>query len=283
MKFTRTCLTMTLIACASVANAEEAKNLLFFGNSFTQSGGGVQRIIRDIAVSAGHPRPYVFSQAIGGVTLEYHLANSTSVITSGIAPGDHWDNVVLQEYSTRPTFNPNYGNVPAFLAAADGLYQATLNHSPDAQAVMFETWARGPGHFFYPTEWPDPATMQSELRTNYHLCVDNLNADYGPGSAKYAPVGDGFENGSFDLSLYAGDIYHASNRGALLISLILYGTIYDDMTTSDIDLTAIAAGLGLGQADIDIVTTIADETLVPAPGAVAMLVLGGAAASRRRR
>jgi hypothetical protein len=283
MKLVQSIVVLSLGGLALAAHAEEPKSLLFFGNSFTASGGGVHRIVRDIAVAAGRPRPHVFGQAIGGVTLEYHLANSTSVITSGIPAGDTWDHVILQEYSTRPTFHPSFGNVPAFLAAADGLYQAVLNHSPEAKAVMFETWARGPGHSYYPNEWPDPATMQGELRTNYLACVDNLNGLHGAGSAEYAPVGDAFENGEFDLGLYGGDIYHASNRGALLISLVLYGTIYDDVTTSDIDLTAIAAGLGLGQADIAIVTEIADRTLVPAPSALAPLALGGLFAARRRR
>ena len=96
-------------------------------------------------------------------------------------------------------------------------------------------------------------------------------------------MGDAFELGSFDVGLYGGDLYHASNRGALLISLVLYGTIYDDVTTSDIDLTEIATGLGLDAADIAIVTDLADRTLVPAPGALAPLAMGGLVATRRRR
>ena len=271
-----------LVGVAS-GGVEEPKNLLFYGNSFTGSGGGVHRIVRDIAVAAGHARPHIYGQVVGGQTLQYHLDNWTSVITSGIPQGEAWDHVVMQEFSTRPTFHPTFGDVPAFLSASDGLYQAVLDHSPDAQAVMFETWARGPGHSYYPNQWPDPATMQSELRTNYHLAVDNLNTNHGEGSAEYAAVGDAFEAGNFDLSLYGGDIYHASNRGALLISLVLYGTIYDDMTTTDIDLTGVAAGLGLDEADIAFATDLADQVLVPAPSAVLPLVLGGAIATRRRR
>ena len=76
---------------------------------------------------------------------------------------------------------------------------------------------------------------------------------------------------------------NASNRGALLISLVLYGTIYDDMTTTDIDLTGVAAGLGLDEADIAFATDLADQVLVPAPSALMPLVLGGAIATRRRR
>lgn len=284
MKTRHTVFAMAAIGLiGATASGEDPKNLLFFGNSFTAAAGGVHRIVQNIAVSAGHPVPYVYGQAIGGVTLQYHLTNSTGVITSGIAPGGHWDNVILQEYSTVPTFHPTFGNVPSFLSAANGLYQAVLNHSPAAKAVMFETWARGPGHSYYPTQWPTPAAMQSELRINYHTCVDNLNTLHGAGSAAYAPVGDAFEAGNFDLGLYSGDIYHESNRVALLVSLVLYGRVYADTTTSDINLSAVAATLGLGAADISFTTALADQVLVPAPSALALLVMGGLLACQRRR
>ena len=273
---------LTLTAGAAGGD-EEPKNLLFFGNSFTGSGGGVHRIVQDIAEAAGHARPHVYGQVIGGVSLRYHLDNSTAVITNGIPPGRNWDNVIMQEFSTRPTTHPTLGNPQAFFDASAALYQQVLNHSSEAKAVLFETWARAPGHEFYPGIWNVPAEMQKELRTNYNIANDNLNAAHGAGASEVAWVGDAFELGSFDVGLYGGDLYHASNRGALLISLVLYGTIYDDVTTSDIDLTEIATGLGLDAADIAIVTDLADRTLVPAPGALAPLAMGGLVATRRRR
>jgi|GEM_PF-1442990 len=277
----RTPTTLAAIAiAASAARAENPKNLLFVGNSFTGSGGGVHLLVQDIATAAGHPTPYVFGRVIGGQTLEWHLATGTYVIDSEIPAGQHWDAVVLQEYSTRPTSHPTDGNVPAFLAAAEGWYQTVLDHSPAAEAVLFETWARAPGNSVYPTYWPGPSFMQSELHDNYNLCRDLLGA---LGTAEVAPVGDAFELGSFDLSLYGGDLYHASNRGALLMSLVIYGTIYDDTTTSDIDLTDIASGLGLGQTDIDFATDLADRILVPSPAGASLFLALGLVAPRRRR
>lgn len=266
------------------ARAEDPKNIIFFGNSFTQSGGGVQLIVKNIAVAAGHPSPYVISTAVGGTNLDYHNSFSTSSITSAIPPGWQWDAAVIQEYSTRPTTVAAVGgNVPAFLAATNTLYQSVKNHSPNAKAVMFETWARGPTHSYYPTHFPGPADMQAQLRTSYQTAVSNLNATHGPGTARFAPVGDAFEDANFDLGLYSGDIYHASNKGALLISLVIYGTVYQDQTTSDINLNAIGAGLGLSAHDVAYVSALADGALVPAPSSLAALALGGLLAGQRRR
>ncbi len=269
------------MSLAAFAQAEDAKSILFYGNSFTQSGGGVHRIVRGIAIAAGHPTPHVFSRAVGGQTLQYHLDTGTSVITSGIQPGGQWDAVVLQEFSTRPTTHPTNGNVPGFYSAAAGLYQAVLDHSPDAQAVLFETWARAPGNSVYPNIWADPAEMQAEVRMYYNEANDTVLSPMG--FSEVAPVGDAFEAGGFDTSLYGSDLYHASNRGALLIGLVLYGTIYDDATLSDIDLSGISSGLGLTAADEQFVVGLAEAVLVPAPAGMSVILGMGVFAARRRR
>jgi len=276
---TRHLIAALALTTAATANAEP-KNLLFYGNSFTGSGGGVHLLVRDIATGAGEETPHVFGRVVGGQTLQFHLDTGTSVITSGIMPGENWDAVVLQEYSTRPTTHPSDGNVPGFLSAAQGLYQAVQSHSPDAQAVLFETWARGPGNSVYPGIWSEPAEMQAELRDNYNLANSVLN---GIGTSEVAPVGDAFENAGFNLDLYAGDIYHASNKGALVISLVIYGTIYDDTTLTDIDLSAVSSRLGLSTADVNDAIIHAESVLIPAPVSGTIMLGLGCLAMRRRR
>lgn len=270
---------LSLAVLASAASAEH-KNLLFYGNSFTGSGGGVHLLVRDIATLAGHETPHVYGRVVGGQTLEYHLATGTSVITSGIPQGQQWDAVVLQEYSTRPTTHPSDGDVPAFLSSAQGLYQAVLDHSAGAQAVLFETWARAPGHSVYPGIWDEPAEMQSELRTNYALAQAQLNP---MGFAEVASVGDAFEAGGFDVSLYGGDLYHASNTGAMVAALVLYGTIYDDANTSAIDLSVFGSRLGLSNNQLALAAQLADSVLVPAPAGFSLLLGIGLVGARRRR
>ena len=268
------------LSIASMAQATGKKYLLFYGNSFSQSGGGVHLLVRDIATGAGHETPHVFGQLVGGQSLEYHYNTGTSVITSGVPPMEQWDAVVMQEYSTRPTTHPTDGNVPAFYSASQNLYQSVLDHSPNAQAVLFETWARAPGHFVYPGIWSEPAAMQAELRMYYDLADGMLDS---MGTSEVAPVGDAFEAGGFDTSLYGGDLYHASNTGALAISLVLYGTIYDDTSVDDIDLSVVTTRLGLNQDQIDFAVGIANSVLVPAPASVSLMLAGGMLATRRRR
>lgn len=275
---------VAVVLFARAMLAEDAKSIIFFGNSFTMSGNGLQHIVRDVATAAGHPAPYVVAVASGGMTVEQHAIVAPITVATSIPPGSHWDFAVIQEFSTRPTSVADVGgNVPAFLSASTSLFQTVRSHSPGAQGVMFETWARGSSHEYYPTYWPGPEAMQAELRANYLTAVDNLNAAFGPEAALFAPVGDAFEEGNFDLSLYSGDIYHASNKGALLAALVIYATVYQDPTTSDIPLTSIGASLALSPADVAQVATWADRVLVPAPSVIAVFGLSGLLAVRRRR
>ena len=86
-------------------------------------------------------------------------------------------------------------------------------------------------------------------------------------------MGDAWENAGFALNLYGTDIYHAQNRGTLLTALVLYGVIYQDSTTSDIDLTGVLTNLNarISPADARYITTsqaafltsTVDATLMP--------------------
>ena len=285
-----------LLAPATFARgAEEPKKILFFGNSFTIGNGGngfVPTIVRDVASAAGRPTPSVHAQAVGGRRLDDHIAEvnadgQSSVIRSSLSPGAKWDFTILQEFSTKPTTHRADGNPADFRADADTLFGLVRGHSPAVKGVLFETWARGHGHSFYTGGTPEfpggPTQMQGQLRTNYGLARDDLNAEYGVGSAGVAPVGDGFEYGNFS-NLYNSDIYHANNRGSLLAGLILYSTIYGD-DVRDINLTSVASGLGLTSGDAAQLANWADATTgVPEPAAVGLLAAcAPLLLSRRRR
>ena len=96
-------------------------------------------------------------------------------------------------------------------------------------------------------------------------------------------LGDAFEAANFDLSFYGGDIYHSNNKGGLMISLVLYGTIYDDINVTDIDLSGVGAQLGLTETEIEEAAMYAQIALVPAPGALGLLAGAGLIGVRRRR
>ncbi len=280
----------TNLILLSKARAVDPKYLLFYGNSFTNACCGatgslrpMPTVVAEIAQAAGHPKPYVKNAAVNGQSMQWHVDNNTFAITSGI-PGQHWSNVVLQDFSTQPT---HIGNLALHLSSTTAMYNLVAAHSPNVVPVLFETWARGPGHSFYTGVNPSfpggPVQMQQELRDGYHMAVDNINSMVGSNLAKYAPAGDAWENAGFPLNFYASDIYHANNRGMLLNALIMYGTIYDDRTTSDINLSAILATLNVSAADGQFLQSLADATLVPEPTTLAMVGFGVLLMTRRRR
>lgn len=271
----RIALLITVLACVGAA-AAAPYNLLFYGNSFTLGQGStrsVPALVKDIAVAAGHESPYVVNASIGGWSLAQHLASNTSAITTAIAPGQRWNYVVLQDFSTQPT---HIGSLPTHLGSYAALFQKVRDHSPAALAIGFETWARAPGHDYYAGPNPlfpgGPAQMQQEVRDGYNQSSANVNALHGPGTSRVAPVGDAWENANWQ-SLHAADLYHAQNRGTLLAALVIYGTIYNDPTVTDIDLTPVLGSLSLSAADGQFLTTIADATLPEPAGALLVVAL----------
>ncbi len=255
----------------TTAAAEEPKNLLFYGNSFTigigsaeaEAFGGVPEVVRQLAIARGFPPPRVENAAVSGQSLAWHLANNTGVITNPLdfaeVPDFQWDAVILQEFSTRPT---HIGDPAAFRADALALFGLVRSHSSAARAVLYETWARGPGHEFYsgsPPLFPGgPAQMQQQLRDNYELARQHLVTAFGPGSAVVARVGDAWEATGWN-NLHADDLHHANTRGTYLAGLVLFGTIYDQRTT--VGLPKLFAGLTAAEAAA--LQAVADQFLPP--------------------
>lgn len=269
---------VSLLVIGTAIATEQPKNLLFYGNSFTIAvGSGASRsvnaLVKDIAVAAGHPEPFVHSAAVAGQSLKWHLENNRGPIHNTLPEGEFWDGVVLQDYSTRPTVT---GNLPEHRASYLGLYEKVLINSPDAKAIGFETWARAEGHSIYDpgrffTPFPNgPASMQEQLRDGYALSTADVNAIYGPGASRVASVGTAWENANWD-NLHYTDKYHANDRGTLLAALVIYGTIYDESTVSDIDLTGVLDSVGLGAADGVFLANAANTVLVPEPSTLILL------------
>ncbi len=264
------CMSLVWLGSASAAPL----NILYYGNSF-QQGPSVTRsvadIVSDIAVAAGHDAPNNVDASIDGASLSDHLTYNQGVIGSSLAPGQSWNYVILQNYSTAPT---HIGNLAQHRADSVALYQAVASNSPGVVPVLFETWARGPGHAFYTGPSPDfplgPAQMQQELRDGYNLAAQDINAAVGSNIARIAPVGDAFESDYYDPSLYDVDSYHTTNRGTLLAALVVYATIYGDLSNS-IPMGGILASLELPPSDSDTVAIAINLTAVPEPSSVVLL------------
>lgn len=278
-----------LVACAALVaargSAEDPRYILFYGNSFTNatccgSSRSVPSMISDIAVAGSHPAPRITNASVDGQTLQWHLSSTAQLnrITNIFPSTETWDNVVLQDFSTWPT---HIGNLPQHLSSSLALYQKVAAHSPNVVPVMYETWARGFGNSLYAGAAPafpgGPMQMQQELQAGYRMSTENINSNVGATIAKIAPAGDAWKLANFPANFYGDGSYHASNRGSLLNALVLYGTIYDDLTTSDIDLTNLLRTLNLTTADGAYLTSLADAALaaVPEPGSLACVAVAG--------
>ena len=272
--------------------AAAPKNVLFYGNSFTLGFGSttsVNAVFRDIAIAAGQEAPLVQSAAASGQDLEWHVNNNTAAIFTLIPPGSDWDHVVMQEHSTKLT--RAYTGSPAFPASIDesetnavALLNVAQTRSPNVVPVLYETFARGPGHAFYTGATPQfpggPSEMQAEVRDGYDELKAAIDADAGSDLALIAPVGDAWEELNYDR-LHANDLWHAQNRGTVLAALTIYATIYED-DTSDIDLSSILGPLNLTAQD-GIELTAAADAVVPEPASLATLALGASLLFSRRR
>lgn len=289
--------TLAVLAASLIAvqSPAEPLNVLFYGNSFTLGFGStssVNALFEDIAIAAGHEAPLVQSGAVSGRDLNWHVNNNVQIPFTLLPPDREWDAVVMQEHSTKLT--RVYPEAPFFpdsieesKADAIALYNAVKARSAGVTPVLYETWARGFGHQFYagnPPAFPNgPSEMQAEIRAGYDMLKDAIDADVGAPTAVVAPVGDAWEAANFD-NLHSADLWHAGNRGTLLAALVIYGTVYEDATTSDIDLSSVLTSLNLTAADGAFLTAAADATLrpIPEPSAAVLAALLSACLAGRR-
>jgi hypothetical protein len=246
------------LALAAAAPAV-AQRVLFVGNSFTASYGGLGEIVEDFARSRG--RAFSAGQiAPGGFTLEQHFA--TAGTRNALATGG-WDQVVLQEQSLRPVLDRATFERHGRLLAAEA-------RTGGARPVFFLTWGQRsrPGD-------------QAALTAAYCDLATELDA-------RVAPVGLAWElarDRHPDIDLYLSDGSHPSPAGAYLAALVLYGALIGD---SPLGLPAQAAALpAVPMAEAVRLQQIAADTLtgtradgVPGRGACAFgpaeaLVLNG--------
>jgi hypothetical protein len=216
------------LAVASLnATAQRPLNLLFYGNSYSLDNGTVPAMVRAIAAQAGHPSPRIVPRLFGGTNLAYHRTDPAQVaaISNSLPAGEHWDFVVIQGLSVEATINQ--GDPAAFRANALGVVANVRAHSPAARAVLYQTWARGPGHPFYPAAFPNVWAMHTEVRDNYSLAARDIDQTYGPGTARVARAGTGVAMLGFDATYYHPDLSHPLRPMTLLAAMTIYSAIWE--------------------------------------------------------
>jgi len=179
---------------------------LFLGNSYTKRNGLVARVVEHSPLDDGE------QVAAGGARLETHLASEATRARLG----QGWDVVVLQGQSLEPVFDPQ-----SFLTA--GARLAELADEAGASVVLYETWARKPGHSFYRDNGvvQTAAEMQHALSERYRELAEETGA-------RVATVGQAFARRLEEhpsSPLFAADGHHPSPEGSKLAAHILTHTI----------------------------------------------------------
>jgi hypothetical protein len=250
MRFLRTIVAAlaALLALASPASAEEARTVLFIGNSFTQGAtsavmhyrpesvndlngegvGGIPALFARFAEQAGQAWD-VSHETRGGSTLGFHLNERRDKID---AP---WDVVVMQQYSV---LDPNRPGDPAqTLADAPALAQMFTRANPAADVYLMAAWARADQVYREDGHWygRPVAAMALDLRRAMDVAdaaspeIDGVipvgeawNRAMVGGVADPNPY-DGQTFGQIDL--WSHDQYHASIEGSYLEALVVFGYV----------------------------------------------------------
>jgi hypothetical protein len=239
-----------LYGVEAIESSTERLEVLFIGNSYTYSNGGLGGMLRDLAQGAGFLVPRTQMEVWGGLTLTDHCSRQETL--DAIDSRD-WDYIILQEYDYGPT---HYGTWPrtveAFMEASRTLNARIQGNNAangwSTQVVFFETWAREPGATLkypdnipaYPDVFEDPEEMQSELRANNNAIAKELGAEV-------ARCGDSWEH-AFAVEPFPGLILHGEDGshpnclGSYLNGLIFLKTIYGVEDTTGLPYEDLAYG-----------------------------------------
>ncbi|KAF1855554.1 hypothetical protein Lal_00004301, partial [Lupinus albus] len=107
-------------------------SVLFVGNSYTFYND-LPRMVRQMSLDAAQPRPLdVRDVTFGGASLEAHWNRG---VVQQVLASQHWDYVVIQDFSTMPVDNPEKTRKYVRLMAAEA-------RKAGAQPILYLTWAR---------------------------------------------------------------------------------------------------------------------------------------------
>ena len=233
-------LTMALAASDAAALDPDASapalNILFLGNSYTGTDSLPTRV-SNLAVNAGWATPYIESVTPGGKQLWQHAAgdgsNAPTRIANGPGGSGDWDVVVLQEQSQLPAHSSGKNT---FYSGALSLYDQVQANNPNAQVVLYETWARHTDYNFAGASYyigANAQDMQDRLSTSYNYAADTYIPTNSTAADKtdvrVAEVGEAWRASYLDdadFRLHKTDNSHPASEGVYLTALMLYSEIY---------------------------------------------------------
>ena len=200
-------------------NAQDSKNVLFLGNSYT-GVNNLPAIISSVATSAGDQITFD-SNTPGGLTFQGHTTNATSL--SKIAQGG-WDYVVLQEQSQMPSLPNSYvqNNVYPY---AQSLKNTIKTHNGCAQILFYMTWGRQNGDQSNCASWPPVCTyegMDDLLQLRYMTMATTNDASVSPVGAVWRYL----RANNPEINLYSSDESHPSLAGSYAAACTFYSAIF---------------------------------------------------------
>lgn len=240
-----------LLACAMQVMAQEHKNVLFIGNSYTDVNN-LPQLVQRVAESAGEGLSYQ-SNTPGGCTFAQHCTNqSMTLIQQG-----GWDVVVLQEQSQLPSF-PQGQVERECLPYAAQLVDSIYAHNPDGEAMFYMTWGRQDGDQQNAVYFPVLGTYEGMDSMLYERYMYMARAN----DASVCPVGRVWRYiraNRPDLELYGGDGSHPSMAGSYAAACAFFTMIFHESP----DRITYSADLDEAKARYirDVVRTVVYDTL----------------------
>lgn len=215
---------IAFIALSSICFAQ-TKSILFIGNSYTYSNGGVDVMLKNIALAEGDTL-YTESLAIGGAKFSDFCNNSE---TFERIRSRAWDYVVLQEQSQLPAFPPSQVEEECY-PFAKRLCDSIRANDSCTQILFFMTWGRENGDQDNCANYTPLCTydgMQQRLRESYVQMADDNNAIVVPVGLAWKYVRDHYP----EINLYQSDGSHPSVEGTYLAACTFYNVLYGDNRT----------------------------------------------------
>lgn len=203
----------------------QTKSILFIGNSYTYYNGGVDEMLKNIALAEGDTL-YTESFTMGGAKFSDFCNNSE---TFDRIRSRAWDYVVLQEQSQLPAFPPSQVEAECY-PFAKRLCDSIRANDSCTQILFFMTWGRQNGDqtncgFYEPLCTYDG--MQQRLRESYVQMADDNNAIAVPVGLAWKNVRDQYPQ----INLYQSDESHPTVEGTYLAALtfcfVIYGYDYE--------------------------------------------------------
>ncbi|NGF76349.1 PKD domain-containing protein [Fluviicola sp. SGL-29] len=211
--------TLLFLFCQQLSIAQQKKNVLFIGNSYT-AYNNLPQLTANVALSAGDTLTFD-SNTPGGQTFQGHSTNSQTL--AKIQAGG-WDFVVLQEQSQLPSFpiQQVQNQVFPFARKLDSLIHAA---TPCAQTLFYMTWGRKNGDANNCQFLPDLCTyegMDNLLRERYMMMTNDNNAQVSPVGAVWRYLREHHPG----IELYQSDESHPTLEGSYVAACAFYTAIF---------------------------------------------------------